>query len=200
MGSMAGTKLEFIPSQVVSFRDFKATFPQGTVLGGDLLGGDYNPYSGYDTSYPFLFDDLADKRLLATERVVGVRSVSKVRAYPFQELAKDRVVHDTVGENSFVIFYEPAAISALGNIRISQARSVGAASVFVPRADGQDLTFEFIEGAFVDSQTESTWDILGQAVDGPLKGERLPPFFHIQAFWFYWAAISEETTIYESSQ
>ena len=34
VGTMTGTKLETFPTQIVAFRDFKADFPQGTVLKG----------------------------------------------------------------------------------------------------------------------------------------------------------------------
>ena len=198
-GTMAGTKLEGIPVQVVSFRDFKAAFPNGTVLGGFLAPSNYNPYTYYDSSNsPFLFSGQVDQRLRATERVIGITIRDDVRAYPFQELAESRVVHETVGGRSIVIFYEPTTISTLDESSIPDSRSVGAASVFIPHAGGQDLVFSVTDGALVDRETGSTWDILGNAVDGPLKGERLAPVFHTQSFWFYWAAIHEETTVYSS--
>ena len=200
---MAGTRLETLPSQVVSFRDFKSAFPQGTVMLGHLSPGNYNynPYYGYDSGDrpSGFFTDELDTRLRATERVVGIQFGGEVRAYPFEELAKDRVVNEMVGGKSIVIFYEPTAISPLDQTIVSDSRSVGAASVFLPSVGDQDLTFNVIDGAFLDRQTGSTWNILGQAVDGRLKGQRLQPLFNMQSFWFYWAAISPETTIYKSS-
>jgi len=200
VGTMTGTKLEVLPAQVVSFRDFKAAFPQGTVLPGLKVA--YNPYYRYDSqdSPSSFFTGELDRRLHAKERVIGVQVGDEVRAYLFQELAKEWVVHETVGGKSIVIFYEPDTTSVLDDTDISQSRNVDAASVFVPRVGDHDLSFDFIDEAFVDRQTGTTWDILGYAVDGPLKGERLPPLFHTQSFWFYWAAISEETTIYQGSR
>ncbi|MBI4201002.1 MAG: DUF3179 domain-containing protein, partial [Chloroflexi bacterium] len=53
--------------------------------------------------------------------------------------------------------------------------------------------------AFVDRQTGSRWNLLGQAVEGSLKGQRLPPLFHTQSLWFYWVAANPTTTIYEGT-
>ncbi len=190
VGTMTGTRLNTIPSQVVSFIEFKAAFPQGTVLGGGAFASSaYSPYYGYDTSdTPFLFKDALDRRLPAMERVVGVQS------------AEDRVVQDVVGGKSIVLFYEPATLSTLDHTYISESRSVGTASVFVPRVGEMDLEFQFRNGVFVDRQTGSTWNTLGYAVGGPLEGQRLPPFFHTQSFWFYWAAIHKDTQVYSRSR
>jgi hypothetical protein len=38
--------------------------------------------------------------------------------------------------------------------------------------DGQELTFRFNGENFVDNETESTWDFLGNAVSGPLQGQQ----------------------------
>ena len=97
-----------------------------------------------------------------------------------------------------MIFYEPTATSPLDNSDIRSSRSVGSASVFLPRIGKQDLVFKFTNGRFVDLQTGSTWSILGIAVDGTLKGGELLPLIHAQSFWFYWAAINEDTTIYDA--
>ena len=200
VGTMTGTKLEPIPSQVVSFHDFKAAFPEGTVLEGPFAIY-FNPYRYYDTDEtPFQFYGKTDPRLSAVERVIGITVGNEVRAYPFHELAKDRVVQEAVGGESVVIFYESNTLSSSDRADIARSRSVGAASVFILRTTEQNLTFAFVDGAFVDLQTGSTWDMLGYAVDGPLAGQRLSPFFHTQSFWFHWAAIHQDTTVYKSAQ
>ena len=201
VGKMTGTQLKVVAFQVVSLRDFMETFPDGKVLHDpDDLDGDYNPYYEYDTDEkPFLFKGDLDTRLSAGERVIGVQLGGEVRAYPFPELTKDRVVHERVGGQDIVILYEPTTVSALDRGKVSISRAVGAATVFIPRIGDRELTLEYRDGAFVDVQTESTWNILGHAVDGPLTGERLPPLFHHESLWFYWAATFESTTIYSST-
>ncbi len=43
----------------------------------------------------------------------------------------------------------------------------------------------------------SDWNLLGQAVAGPLKGQRLTPVMKVDSFWFGWAAFRPETSIYQ---
>ena len=57
------------------------------------------------------------------------------------------------------------------------------------------LTFSRTGDGFVDDETGSTWDIFGEAVDGPLEGEQLEAIAHLDTFWFAWAAFETETRI-----
>jgi len=188
--------------QVVSLRDFMEAFPDGKVLrDSDDLSGDYNPYFEYDTDEKtYLSKGDLDPRIPAAERVIWVQLGDEFRAYPFSELAKDRVVHKNVGGQDIIILYGPTTISALDRGRVSTSRAVGATTVFIPRVGDRELTLEYRDGVFVDVQTQSTWNILGLAVDGPLTGERLPPIFHHESLWFYWATTFEDTTIYSSAK
>ena len=52
--------------------------------------------------------------------------------------------------------------------------------------------------AIADEQSGSTWNIVGQAIDGPLAGEQLTPIVHGDHFWFSWAAFKPDTIIYGS--
>ena len=200
VGTMTGAKLDVLPAQVVTWRDFKAAFPDGMVLAVDTATHGFNPYVGYDSGLPYLYygGPEHDPRLPIMERVVGIRAGGVVRAYPFTELAKDRVTQETVGGQRLVLFYEPRGLSNLDTFKLEEARSVGTASVFVPRVDDMELTFEFKDNGFEDRETGSRWNMLGQAISGPLEGKALPPHFNNQGLWFYWAASQENITIYMS--
>ena len=52
-----------------------------------------------------------------------------------------------------------------------------------------------MDGAITDEETGSTWNIIGQAVDGSLKGRRLEPLLHGNHFWLAWAAFNPDTII-----
>ncbi len=202
VGDLTGQKLTFLPASIVSWADFKTAFPQGQVLSRDTGYSrryGFNPYIGYDDvgRSPFLFDGVPDGRLPAMERVVAVTISDEDKAYPFSLLAKERAVEDTVGGQDIVVFWAPGTVSALGGRVIADSRDVGAAAVFDPHLEGRRLGFMFDNVAIRDLETGSTWNILGQAVDGPLAGKQLTPVIHANHFWFAWAAFKPGTAVYQ---
>jgi hypothetical protein len=202
VGDMAGRKLTLLPSSIVGFDDYRQAHPQGLVLsretGYSRRYGE-NPYAGYDTigQSPFLFDGREDDRLPAMERVVAVEVNGLDVAYPFGLLSELGAVNDSRAGQDLVIFHKPGTSSALGAGVIAQAEDVGAIGVFDPNLDGQKLTFRRQDGVLVDEQTGSTWNVLGQAMDGPLVGQRLQPIVHGSHFWFAWAAFKPDTIVYQ---
>ena len=200
VGELTGTKLTFIPAPVVSWGEFVSAFPEGEVLSRDTgYGFSYNspPYRGYDETYnyPFLFFGLADKRLPLTERVVGIAVEHQHVAYPFSALQDNPVVNDSIGGQEIVVFYVGGTLSPFVGDNFTK-RPVGATAVYEPFVNAQKLTFEEVEDFIVDRETGSTWNILGQAVEGPLVGDRLEPVLHGNHFWFAWAAFNPETEIW----
>ena len=88
VGAYAGeSSLVLVPSAIVAFSEFAASYPGGCVLGPDQgFGISYgtNPYVGYSSSArPFLYDGDLDDRLPALSRVVGVNmSTTSPRPIP----------------------------------------------------------------------------------------------------------------------
>ena len=201
VGELTGQILGFLPSSIVSWEDFKASFPKGEVLSqntGFSQAYGINPYFGYDTSsFPFLFTGELDPRLAAMERVIGVTIGGESVAYPFSVLAELGVVNDRVGGKKIVIFYSPGTVSPLDEFNIETSREIGSAAVFYSTVEGKTLTFEWSEGQIVDRETSSSWNIFGMATAGPLKGQELEPVIHGTHFWFAWAAFNPDTTIYQ---
>ncbi len=200
VGERAGTRLTLVPANTVSYADWKAAHPGGQVLSretGHVRAYGANPYAAYDQpgSTPFLFNGKPDPRRPPKERVVGVVVGGQARAYPWPVLEKRRVVHDTVGGESLVVFYTPGTLSALDGPRIAASRAVGATGVFSPLAAGRALSFEPAGEGFRDRETGSQWTLLGHAVKGPLAGQRLRPIPHVDAFWFAWAAFHPATSL-----
>jgi len=135
------------------------------------------------------------------ERVVTVslHDVGVDVAYPLSTLSDVGVINDSQGGRDLVVFHTSGTSSALGDRTIAAAQDVGATGVFDPNLDGQKLTFQRDGEAMVDAETGSTWNILGQAIDGPLAGEQLEPIVHGDHFWFSWAAFKPDTIIYSAS-
>ena len=105
---------------------------------------------------------------------------------------------DIIGDTLVAVFWAPGTASALDAGSVASGRDVGAGVVFSRALDGQTLSFRFNGGKIVDEQTGSEWNVLGQAVGGPLAGRQLTPVVSINHFWFSWAAFKPETRIYES--
>ena len=201
-GQYAGEQLRFLSSQVISWADFKTSYPDGEVLSRPNMPRNYgyNPYVGYDsTSRPFLFLGTPDPRLAPAERVLGLTTETDAIAYPFTLLQEAGIVHDSFGGAELAIFHKAGLSSALDTAVISQGRDIGAVAVYERNVGDQFLTFAASEnGTFSDAETGSVWNILGEAIDGPLAGEQLTPVLHFDHFWFAWAAFFPATELYTS--
>jgi hypothetical protein len=203
VGLYTGTQLTFLPSAMVSFTTFRENFPKGAVLSRETgHPRDYgaNPYAGYDNpgNQPFLMRDPVSKRLPAMERVVAVEFGKDVRAYPFTELRKVGVLNQSVGEEDFVIFFRGGTRSALDGRDIATSRDVGTAVVYSRRVGKRRLTFERKGDTLVDKETGSRWNLVGEGVSGPLKGQRLTPLVHAQHFAFAWLAFRPDSVIWKA--
>lgn len=204
VGQFTGTRLTFLPSQVMSFGDFASEFPKGEVLAIPTeFGRSYgqNPYTGYDsTSQPFLYDGKLDPRLPATERVVGIAMGNHAKAYDFSTLARLGAINDQLAETPIVIFHKTGVSSALDTSVISEGRDVGSTAVFDRRLDGQVFTFKAAEnGLFTDSESGSRWNMVGEAIEGPLAGKRLTQVVAFDHFWFAWHAFYPQTSLWSES-
>jgi len=200
VGALTGTKLEALPSQTLSWSDFKERYPDGDVLSRDTgHDRDYgaNPYEGYDTAdqQPFLLDGEADRRLPPKERVAAAFVGDDVAVVPFSRLARERVVNAEVRGRPLVFLFKPGVRSALDAGAINDSKDVGTAAAFERTLDGRELELRAEGDGFVDREGGSRFDITGRAVSGPLEGRRLPQVRHDQQFWFALAAFVPDARI-----
>ncbi|MFQ5933430.1 MAG: DUF3179 domain-containing protein [Dehalococcoidia bacterium] len=205
VGELTGTRLKQLSASIVSWKDFRTSFPNGQVLSRDTgFQRSYgrNPYTGYDNinSAPFLFVGPDDDRLRPMERVTTVEINDDAAAYPFLELEIQPVVNDVVGGTPIAVFFTKGTNSALDSSVISDSRDVGAGLVYSRVLDGRELTFVANGEHFMDNETGTTWNILGQAIDGELEGSALEPIIHANHFWFAWAAFRPETRIWRAPE
>jgi len=202
VGELAGKKLTFLPGPIISWRDFKDANPGGKVLSQDTgFQRDYdrNPYVGYDRvdNPPILFQGDLDGRLLPKERVVTATVGDVDAASPFSILTQEKVVNYNVGGRDLVVFFKAGTRSALDELLIGMSEEIGATGLFDAELDGLKLTFRADGGDFIDNETGSSWNILGQAIQGPSTGKRLTPIVHTNSFWFAAAAFKPDTQIYQ---
>ena len=119
-------------------------------------------------------------------------------AYPVSLLSDVGVINDNQDGQDLVVLHTFGTTSAFYNTFAQRFDDVGATGVFDPNLDGQLLIFSKDGDNFVDDQTGSVWNVLGQAVEGPLAGEKLESIVHGDHFWFSWAAFKPDTIIFQS--
>jgi hypothetical protein len=203
VGEYAGQALTPIGSAVVRWADFASTFPEGQAMTNDQgFGRSYgtNPYAYYSSrEQPYgFFQGEIDDRYPALERVVGVTVNEVSKSYPFSVLEEAKAVNDTVGGEPIVVLWgAPDTADALDSDQISESRGIGTAVAFFSIVDGQELTFEAVnDHEFVDTQTNTTWSILGKAIGGTLEGSALTFVPHRNEFWFAWQAFFPEAEVW----
>ncbi len=203
VGDMLDKTLKIIPSQIISFAQFKDAYPMGKVLSketGFSRRYGVNPYVGYDDvdQRPFLYDGPKDGRLKPNEKVIAIKKEGITKAYPYSITMEKRAINDKVGNQHIVVFHGEGAASALDASRISNSKESGSTGIFDPMIDGKLYKFSYNNGFFYDDQTKSKWDVTGTAVAGKLEGEKLKRIAHGDYFAFAWLAFRPETEIYRN--
>ncbi len=198
VGRYAGTDLKRLPSEIVAFEDFAAAYPAGEVLSratGHVRPYGRNPYAGYDRidQSPFLYTGKRDARLPPMERVLSVSVGGKHRLYPLSALRP--VANQEMGGVPYVVFAKPGMASPLDSARMDEGREIVAATAFDRRLEGEALEFAERGGHIVDTRTGSQWNLLGEAVAGPLEGKRLAALESSVHFAFAWLAFNPDSEI-----
>lgn len=201
--AFVGTELVRIPTSLLAWEDFRSAVPDGVVLSPDSEPGrDYgrNPYTGYeDSGDQFLFEGDRDDRLPPNTRVVGLGTDRDPVAIALDHLREETVVDLEVDGEPVTVWWTPGQSSALDRETVDGGRDVGSTVAFVRVLDdGTQLTFvplDEVTGTFRDEQTGSTWNLLGEAVDGELAGTKLDPVSRDDTFWFVWFAFQPDTVV-----
>ncbi len=197
-GAAEGRALTMYRSIEIEWADWVALHPDTRVLSSETgyvrPYGQY-PYGNYEgndfTLIPIPLPLLDDRRPMK-ERVLGIPFGDEdggARAYPFgslHDLGDLAVVQEIVGvpASEIVVFWDSDAEAAVA---------------FRPQVDGQHLTFEVTNGAFVDAETGSQWSIDGEALSGPLAGSTLPIVADAYvSFWFAFAAFFPNADLWET--
>lgn len=201
VGGYTGSTLRMIPSQLISFGQFKEAYPQGQVLSRETgFQRDYgrNPYRAYEFGNGPIMPVRSSRKtsLRLMEKLVVVQDGKNAyRAYPVAQLARRGVIEDNVGGRPIALFYSSEGLSPVDAPAMAQSRPVGAVGVF--SADGPSGGYHFrrVKDRIEDRETGSMWNITGTAVDGTLKGTRLKPIEHGVYFVFAWLAFKPDTLI-----
>ena len=191
VGTLTDAKLEPLPSMTTTWQQWRDLHPDTLVLSRDTgHARDYSrdPFSGIDTVINqgrFVFpvsEASLDARLEPGAKVLVVRLGDEVHAYPLSgaAFASEELLSDAESiDGEDVVIWRDAK---------SESGAVYRATV-----DGQQRTFNVVDGVFVDSETDSEWDFAGRAVSGELTGTQLEALPSKTTFWF--AAVASEPQI-----
>lgn len=193
VGTFVGAELRRLPVATVSWAQARATAPDAEVVsretGFDRPYGT-NPYTGYDDRDGPLagfFSGDVDARAAAMARVVGIGEDEDALAVRTDHLAQRGVVDAELDGQPVTIWHLAGTASSLDAREIAEGDDVGTTGAFVPVVDGRTLSFARAGGRFTDAETQSTWNILGTATDGPLAGAQLERVASVDTFWFAWS-------------
>ena len=185
-GTMVGTKLEFLPSWMMTWERWKEIHPDTLALDKGGRRGGRDSYEGY-----YLSDRAGvigktndDDRLVTKEFVIGVELDNEAVAYPFSVLNEKPIVNDSIDGKEMVVVFD---------------RDGGSGLVYDRNLNGQQLTFNSGEAdmTMIDEETGSVWDTFsGQAMDGPLAGNQLERVKSTTVFWFGWVDFHPDTVVY----
>jgi hypothetical protein len=208
VGTHAGRQLDFLPSSVVAWSEFRAAHPDASVLdratGHDREYG-RNPYPGWDRvrripsfkDGELLFCDGDDGCLDAKERVAIVRTGDETTVFPFRLVASHGgLVEATVGGVPVVVWWRPDVRNVLGNALIERNDQVGTVVAFDRRLGSNILSFELRAGKLVDERTETEWNALGEATSGELAGQKLIRLEVDTPYWFGFAAFGHDYRVW----
>jgi hypothetical protein len=202
IGKFTGTELTLLPALLISWEDARRAYPEAEVLSRDTgysRAYGRNPYAGYDdiNDSPYLYQgpELSDK-LPPLARILKVERDGEAVAYPYSVLSEVHVANDQVAGQPIVVLWTPGKASALDTSRIPEGRDVGTALSFSREIDGQVLTFAWEDGRITDRETGTEWNGLGEAVAGPLEGQRLESVVGVNYFWFSWVVYRPDTRVY----
>jgi len=186
-GPLQGAALELVPSDELTFGEWKAE-----VSGGKVLA----PVAKYTKEYDSKWEPEVAKlpvvisfpgtALKSRDVVVGLTIDGAARAYPWGVAVKQSPIVDHLQGTPLLLAVGPDKKSF---------------RVFVSRVDGQETEFflksETKDWVLLDTATASEWNFQGCATAGPSQGKCLDRIPALKDYWFDWRNYHHDTTIYK---
>ena len=183
-GPFEGTVLEYLPAWQTTWSDWKSRHPETQALVKGY-SGDYDPYASYYSSGAagVIGETRSDDRLQTKQFIIGVDAGQATMAFPFSKLTQQPVVNADVGDVPILVLFDAENANGI---------------VFSRLASDRVLTFESAgDGQLRDLETGTLWDLWeGEAIDGPLAGEKLERVKSTTIFWFGWKDFHPDTLVY----
>ena len=211
-GPMQGAALELVPTDELTFGEWKSEVSGGKVLAAvPKYAKEYESNWEPEVAKLPVVISFPGTELKSRDILVGLTVNGASRAYPWETLVKQSPVMDRVHDVPIVVVVGPDGKSF---------------RVFVSRIDGKDADF-FLKGetetdadegkpgeakaadkkanspatqepwALLDNVTASEWNFQGCAVSGASQGKCLDRVPALKDYWFDWRNYHPDTTVYK---
>lgn len=133
-----------------------------------------------------LMADVSSNKVDSNRLVIGVVNNDVAKAYPIRFLGYHHQVKDTIGGKPILVTY--CTVCRTGR-------------VYEPIVNGHSESFRLVgmdhfNAMFEDATTHSWWrQVTGEAITGPLKGQRLPEYFSTQTSLSNWLRLNPYSLI-----
>jgi len=198
-GPCKGQFLEQVPAFHMTWQAWAAAHPETDVMLApddphhrDARHGhgreEYFSRPGMDPPLAKTITGKFDHRYPENEMVLGLNIDAGIRAYPLREIKREgSVLNDELAELPIVVLCgpEPEQVTM---------------SAFSRRLGDQVLSFECCDHQICDRETGSLWSIEGQAMAGPLQGQRLQALRWQYVRWHAWVYPHPSTGLFVSSR
>jgi hypothetical protein len=185
-GPLTGRQLTPIHSDELTFATWKSEEPQGSVLRDvSRYAANYAP-KDWDVRMrraPTVID-FREHGLKARDLMLGIQAFGASRAFPYEQVIREKLVKDRVGAEPVLLAVGP------------DGQSVRAFHDRIPGVNGAPDFYRGPDGVLMDAATGSEWNFRGCAVSGKAKGVCLEPVEMLKDYWFDWRNYNPSTTIY----
>ncbi|MBT5872977.1 MAG: DUF3179 domain-containing protein [Candidatus Latescibacteria bacterium] len=184
-------ELEMVPSVEVTWGVWKSLHPDTKVVAisnspRPLAVYPYGNYRTDNNDIIFPVNQPVSGRYATKQMVHGLLIGNTPRAYSFSDLASQTALNDQFAGSNILVVHDRESQLALS---------------FERDMNGQTLTFSVIEEGIPfrleDAETGSVWSVEGEAISGPLAGQRLDRIQNAyNAFWFAWTSFWPTSSVY----
>lgn len=189
-GPLAGSVLELMPSDELTFALWKSESPHGLVL-APVAGHEKDYEEGWEkevAKYPvpvtFPGQGLADRDV-----VLGITAGGHARAFPLARVHGENPIEDRVGGVPVALVTGPDGAS----VRVFRSQWNGMDIELYRDAGNRDSATQ--QWRLIDAQG-NTWNFAGCATSGPAQGQCLEKINYLKDYWFDWKNYNPQTTVY----
>ena len=189
-GSLSGTKADNLQVIETTWKTWKEMFPSSKVLSTNTgFSRNYQsyPYGDYRTNHNTLIFSIEpdDNRIPRKERVLGVIIDGQAKVYRFSSLTSNSgLIEDTFNGESVVV-----AGDAQKNIMVAFEKKLPDGSI-------PDFTIDNSGSGLLKDQFGNIWDAFGEAVSGPLSGQKIRSPQFIIGYWMAFGSFYPNAEIY----